>query len=97
LYYFDSPNKAIYNIPGATATKVMNYLPTPPISLMEFDAMTDDSKLAALTINDTNDSFSNRYIAGIILFQLSDGRKGAIKTQALNSTRLVVNIKIQKY
>lgn len=97
MYYFQSPTVADYNVPGASVTKVTNWLSDSPISTTDFDGMTDDSKLAGLTINETGDSFGNSSIPGIVLFQLSTGRKGAIETKAVNSSRLLVDIKIQKY
>ncbi|HUX55055.1 MAG TPA: hypothetical protein VMV56_11620 [Williamwhitmania sp.] len=97
MYYFQSPTVADYNVPGASVTKVTNWFSTSPISTSDFDGMTDDSKLVGLTINETGDSFGNSSIPGIVLFQLSTGRKGAIETKAVNSLRLVVDINIQKY
>ena len=59
--------------------------------------MKDDSKLSELTIADTDESFGNSSIPGTVLFEISTGKKGVIKTKALNSDRLLVDIKIQKY
>jgi len=97
VLFFESPTESGYNVPGAVATKVMNYEATPSISTSDFDAMVDDSKLAPLTINDTNDSFGSSSIPNTVLFQLSTGRKGVIKTKAVNASRILVDIKIQKY
>jgi len=97
MYYFESPTITGYGITGATVTKVSNSLSNNPISTTDFDAMIDDSKLTSLTINETNESFGNSSIPGIVLFQLASGRKGVIKTKAVNSSRLLVDIKIQKY
>jgi len=95
MYFFESPTVAGYKVPGATVTKVTNYLKDNPISTTDFDSMTDDTKFEGLTINETNDSFGNSSIPGIVLFQLASGRKGVIKTKAVNSDRLLVDIKIQ--
>jgi FOG: PKD repeat len=97
MYYFQSPTVVDYNVPGASVTKVTNWFSTCPISISDFDGMTDDSKLSGLTINEADDSFGNSSIPGIVLFELSTGRKGAIETKAVNSSRLLVDIKIQKY
>jgi PKD repeat protein len=98
LYYFSNATDASYKVPGATVTKVTNYFSTKPISTTEFDAMVDDTKLIPLTIVESNDSFGNAYASGgIVLFQLASGKKGVIKTKAVNSQRLLVDIKIQKY
>ena len=93
LYYFESPTETDYLVTGATVTKVSNY--KNPISIADFDNMTDDTKLLGLTITETNESFGNAQIPGIVLFQLASGRKGVIKTRAVNSYRLLVDIKIQ--
>jgi hypothetical protein len=96
MYYFESPTVSSYNVPGATVTKVMNYPAKSLFTVADFDAMTDDTKLTGITIDETNDSFGNSSIPGVVLFQLSSGRKGVIKTKAVNSDRLLVDIKIQK-
>lgn len=97
LLYFESPTYSAFNVPNATVTKVTNYLSNNPISNTDFDAMSDDIKLSGLTINNTNDTFSPNTIPHVVLFQLASGRKGAIKTKSVNSSRILVDIKIQKY
>ena len=97
MYYFESPTVEEYNVPNATVTKVINYESTPSISVNDFDAMAHDGLLTGLTITETNDSFGNSSIPGTVLFETSSGRKGVIKTKAVNSERLMVDIKIQKY
>ena len=97
MFYFDSPTKTDYKVTGATVTKVSNWPSPSPISVSDFDAMTDDTKLTDLTITDTNDSFGKTNIPGVVLFQLASGRKGVIKTKSVNDVRILVDIKIQKY
>ncbi|UII23650.1 PKD domain-containing protein [Fulvivirga ligni] len=97
MYYFESPSAEDYNVPNATVTQVINYESEPTFNATQFDAMADDSELADLTIDGTEDSFGNSSIPNVVLFQLADGRKGAIKTKAVNSDRLLVDIKVQKY
>ncbi|WKN43545.1 PKD domain-containing protein [Tunicatimonas pelagia] len=97
MYFFESPTAEGYNVSNATETKVMNFESTPSISVDNFDAMTDDSLLSGLTIVEMNDSFGNSSIPGTVLFETSAGRKGVIKTKAVNSDRLLVDIKAQKY
>ncbi len=97
LYYFESPAVAAYNVPGAKVTKVTNFPSPVPFSVTEFDGMTDDSKLKGLTIENTDDSFGNSSIPGIVLFQLSSGLKGAVRTKSVSNQRILVDIKIQKY
>ncbi len=98
MYYFDSPSDSEYNVPNATVTKVINYESTPTISSSDFNDMVDDRLLTNLTIEDDDNSFGNSSIPGnTILFEISTGRKGVIITKAVNSDRLLVDIKIQKY
>ncbi|PGH39692.1 MAG: hypothetical protein CRN43_07515 [Candidatus Nephrothrix sp. EaCA] len=97
IYYFQSPTHKDYKVPGATPTKVSNYTRPSPISVADFDAMTDDSKLSPLTIRDTNEAFGNTpaTAGNIVLFELASGRKGAIRTKAVDNVRLLVDIKVQ--
>lgn len=97
MYYFESPSVVAYNVPGATVTKVNNYQVTPDITTVEFDAMTDDRDLSGLTIVETEESFGNANIPGTVLFEISTGRKGVIKTKSVNASRLLADIKVQKY
>lgn len=100
MYFFESPDD--HSMPGsltfanANHTKVINWQANPSISTTAFDAMQDDRLLSSLTINETNDSFGNS-LPCMILFELPDHRKGVIKAKAVNSTRLLADIKIQKY
>jgi hypothetical protein len=96
MYYFESPSDRT-EIANGSVSKVINYESTPTITTAKFDLMADDRDLKGLTITDTNDSFPNSRIPGTVLFQIADGRKGVIKTKAVNSSRLLVDIKIQKY
>ncbi|MEN8247826.1 MAG: hypothetical protein ABFS32_02750 [Bacteroidota bacterium] len=98
MYYFDSPDVAGYNVPNATTTKVTNYESTPTVSDTDFAAMADDRLLADLTIVNDDESFGNSMIPGnTVLFETSTGRKGVVITKEVNSDRLLVDIKIQKY
>lgn len=98
LLFFDSPAATGYNVPSATVTKVMNYMNPSPITATAFDAIVDDVTISPLVITNTNESFPTSLVPGnMILFQLASGRKGVVKTKAVNSSRLLVDIKIQKY
>lgn len=100
MYYFESPDKTnvpgLLNITGATHTKIINWQANPSISVASFDSMVDDRLLSGLIINGTNDSFGNQ-LPCTILFELADHRKGIIKAKAVNSARLLADIRIQKY
>lgn len=97
LYYFESASEEGYEIPEATETKVTNFEATPSITVDDFDTITDDTMLADLAIQNKDDSFGNSSIPGTVLFELANGRKGVIKTKLVNSARLLVDIKVQKY
>ena len=60
------------------------------------DLMVDDSQIKNLPIAETNESFGVNQ-PNIVLFETSDGRKGIIKTTAVNADRLLVDLKVQKY
>ncbi|QCK16592.1 PKD domain-containing protein [Mangrovivirga cuniculi] len=95
MYFFESPDAEKYAIPGAPVTEFENT--NEDITVEQFDNMTDDELIDPLTITETNDSFGNSGIPGTVLFKLSDGRKGVIRTKAVNADRLLVDIKVQKY
>lgn len=97
LYYFESPTHEDFNIPNSTNTKVINYESEPTFSVEDFDAIVDDSALSSLTIEHSDDGFGNSSIPGTVLFEISTGQKGVIKTKIINSERILVDIKIQKY
>ncbi|HEY9047665.1 MAG TPA: hypothetical protein VIN08_17285 [Ohtaekwangia sp.] len=97
--YFTSPDDANekFGIAGATTTKVINYPEGLGVTPTVFDNATDESFIKNVAIDASDEeSFgtSNPYI---ILFETASGKKGAIKTTAINGERLLVNIKVQKY
>jgi hypothetical protein len=98
--YFASPDDSNenYHIPGALTTTIINY-PSSDLGITStvFDNAKDDGFIKDVVIGSSdNNSFgtSNPYI---ILFKTASGKKGAIKTTAINSDRLLVDIKVQKY
>lgn len=94
-------------IPNATHTKFINLQEScgcsASMSIAEFDAITDDTLLDALTITETTgglQDFDNSVVPRIVLFETEDGRKGAIKIKdfvvdGVNSY-VVVDIKVMK-
>ncbi len=99
LYFFDSPDNK-HNIPNATSTKTINNEENPRITGDDFVSMKDDSlyvKLENLKFEGyLSDSFITSHIPGTIVFEIADGRRGVIRTKKVNSSRLLVDIKIQK-
>ena len=98
MCYFLSPksNEISPAIPNATVTQYVQSVPSTQFSVAQFDAMTTDEPLRALTIVDDNESFGTTGYPIIVLFQNAAGKKGAIKVKAINSERLLVDIKVQK-
>ena len=108
---FISPDEAqtlsLDTIPNATHTKFINLqescICSASMSIAEFDAITDDTLLDALTITETTgglQDFDNTIVPRIVLFETADGRKGAIKVKSfvkdgINSY-INIAIKVQK-
>lgn len=94
-------------LPNATHTKFINSQEicgcAASLTATEFDSMTDDTLLNALTITETNNgllAFNDSVLPRIVLFETQDNRKGAIKIKdfvnnGLNSY-IVCDIKVQK-
>ncbi|WP_333819699.1 PKD domain-containing protein [Ohtaekwangia sp.] len=98
--YFASPDdlREKYNIPGAKTTTIINS-PGKKLGVTAniFDNAKDDSFIKNVQLNTSdNESFESSN-PSIILFRTASGKKGAIKTTAINGDRLLVDIKVQKY
>jgi len=106
---FLSPDSAdlftFYAVPNALKTFIINDLVNFPSPLDEktFDAMNNDAYLRYLPVNeyDTGNLFFNlNTFPKIILFETSDGRRGALKIKnavdAGQNSYITVDIKIQK-
>ncbi|MFD0962909.1 PKD domain-containing protein [Pseudofulvibacter geojedonensis] len=108
---FVSPNQVqdytFDAIPGANHTKFINSIETcncsASMTVSEFDSMTDDTILDALTIEETIgglQDFDNTIEPRIILFETPDERKGAIKIKDFvedgQNSYVIVDIKVQK-
>jgi len=108
---FVSPNNldttTFIDIPNANTTAIINNLEncgcSVQLSSIQFDAMENDTILDRLSIIETpggNLPFDNSIVPRIVVFQTSDGRKGAIKINRFveDSTNsfIEVDIKVQK-
>lgn len=96
--FFENPADLFtdtFVIPGAKTTMVMNY--ESGFLVSDFDAMTNDALLADFTITHQNKTTGTLNVPFIVLFQNAEGQKGAIKLIALNTEKLMVDIKVQKY
>jgi PKD repeat protein len=94
-------------IPNATHTKFINNQElcacSASMTTSEFDGMSDDSLLEALTIEETSGGlqhFDNSLLPRIVIFETADGRKGAIKIKEYHqdgqNSYIIVDIKVQK-
>ncbi|OBX24970.1 PKD repeat protein [Gelidibacter algens] len=94
-------------IPNATHTKFINSQEicgcSASLSAAQFDGMTSDGLLKALTITETSNGllpFDNSVVPRIVLFETHDGRKGAIKIKTYvnegASSYIICDIKVQK-
>lgn len=99
LMLFDAPNSTDrgFNIPNATETKFENYVVADEYTIEQFDAMTNDSDLKALTIEGDNDSFPASSLPVVVLFENAAGKRGVIKVKSINIDRILTDIKVQKY
>lgn len=94
--YFTSPDDVSqnYNIPNATKSSFKNY--NSGFTVADFDNMTNDSKLKNLEVINDNDAIGTFNFPVIVTFKNAKGKKGVIKLKAYNSSRLLVDIKVQK-
>lgn len=94
-------------IPNAKHTQFINLQESceceASLSVAEFDAMEDDGLLSEMIIEETIggiQDFDNTIVPRIVLFETSDGRKGAIKIKAFvqdgANSHIVMDIKVQK-
>jgi len=97
LYFFEGPSESDFDIPGAKATEVINFESEPTFTIEEFTAIENASSFD-IEIEGTNDSFGNSSIGeDVILFETAEGKVGAIYLKVVNSSRLLVDIKAEKY
>lgn len=100
-------NYTFQPIPNAKHTKFINLQESceceASLSVVEFDAMEDDTLLSEMTIEETIggiQDFDDSVVPRIVLFETWDGRKGAIKirefVQSGPDSHIVMDIKVQK-
>lgn len=98
-------NTGFLALPNATHTKVINSqeLVGTQLSSSGFDALDAGNDFNTITVTETNagkSPFSNSVVPRVILFQTSDGRKGAVKVKSFVanglSSYILVDIKVQK-
>jgi hypothetical protein len=63
----------------------------------QFDASSDDAELATIEIAEEMNFIETLEFPHVVTFQLEDGRSGAIKCKEINNSRILVDIKVQKY
>lgn len=95
--FFEGPKENFddINVPNAKETKVHNYQSGFEVSA--FDEMNDDALFEDLTVVNDDNSIGSLDFPLIVTFETQEGKKGAIKLKMINSTRLLVDLKVQKY
>jgi len=96
-FFFRSPTDTMFHLKHARTAIIDNSDSADTLTVGDFDAMMDDAILKTLVIKDTINAFNATQIPGVVPFQLHDGRRGLIKTRAVNSSRLLADVKLQKY
>lgn len=89
---FSSPS-SVTTLANGSVTKIQHTnVSLDAASFDELNAVT----LSLLNVNDDNESLSIDSKDKIILFENTEGKKGAIKIKAINADRLLVDIKVMK-
>lgn len=94
--YFTSPNSPQFTIPYATTSLVRHFINN-EIAVTDFETIKDDVLIKNTSITTDNKPFGSTGYPLLVLFQNSKGKKGVIKVREINASRLLVDIKIQKY
>lgn len=95
--FFTSPdyiNFTELEIPNARSTKIMNY--ETGITAEMFDSYDDASDFDDIEVVQDNSAIGTLDFPVVVLFETQDGKKGAIKLTAINSRRLLTDIKVMK-
>jgi hypothetical protein len=82
-------------IPEGNATLMRNR--DSDFTVEQFDESSDDLLLSTIEIAEEQNFMGTIDFPHIVTFQLEDGRLGAIKGKQINSSRILVDIKVQKY
>ncbi|SHJ44189.1 hypothetical protein SAMN04488028_101129 [Reichenbachiella agariperforans] len=95
--YFETPDGeySSLTVPNAKTTKINNSDSGFEVSV--FDSMIDDAELSSLTVENDDEIIGSLDFPLVVTFETQEGKKGAIKLKAINSSRLLVDIKVQKY
>ncbi|QLE02256.1 hypothetical protein HX109_12060 [Galbibacter sp. BG1] len=95
--FFDTPDDTFFTdleIPGARSTKIMNYETgfTPQM----FDDLDEASDFDDVEVIHDDKAIGTLDFPVVVLFETQDNKKGAIKLTAINSSRLLADIKVKK-
>lgn len=74
-----------------------NAVPESVFSAKMFDDVESDKLLVDLKVINSNEYITDDVFPRIIMFKRKNGQKGIIKIKSINSEKVVVDIKIQKY
>lgn len=81
-------------IEGGTTTKMENT--ADQMTVEEFDAITDESALIDLVIENEDDPMGPQDYPTIVLFENAAGHKGAIKMKSNDGQIMIVDIKVAR-
>ncbi len=95
INFFETPTKAKYNIPNASISTFINSV-TSEFDTTNFENMSHDELIANLDLSGVTGTFPDTY-KGVVIFENSHTKKGVIKVKNIDSKRVLVDIKIQKY
>ena len=87
---FGSPSES--NVPQGKVTKIQHT--NVGVTAEAFDAMNVVALNALTNVNDNDSISASSSTDSIILFETSNGTKGAVKITAINSERILVDIKV---
>lgn len=96
VLYFESPDSPSYNITDAINTKVMNFVTT-EFSLDDFFTIENGSSFESVSVTNDDESFGSSSLPRIVLFETSDGRKGAVHVRSVDSEKVMADIRMTEY
>jgi PKD repeat protein len=94
--YFEGPNKAEkLSFTNPKKTLVQNYKSR--FEVAKFDALADDAALKSFNVIDDESVIGTLDFPTTVSFKTAEGKVGVIKLVAINSDRLLIDMKVQKY
>ncbi len=95
--YFTSPTEKDFGLTKATYTKICNNHMNHRLKMEDYANISDDRSLSTLKVVNDKMSFGQNRVPRICTFETFKGRKGMIYIKEINESRLLADIKVQKY